>query len=63
MRLDAGEKGSVTIYDMLGKQAYYSDEFINGLQQVPMDLKPGIYIISLSSSKGIYYTKLFFGNF
>ncbi len=59
MRLDPGEKGSLLVYNMLGQPVYHSDLFINGFQQVPMDLQPGIYVISLSSSKGTYLTKVF----
>jgi hypothetical protein len=59
-RLDPGEKGILTVYNMLGQPVYNSQLFINGFQQIPMDLKPGVYVVSLSSSKGNYIRKVFF---
>jgi len=61
-RLEPGEKGTLSLYNILGQPVYHKDLFINGFQQIKTDLKPGIYVISLSSSKGIYLKKVFISN-
>jgi hypothetical protein len=62
MHFDPGEKGSLVVYNMLGQPVCHSDLLVNGFQQVPVDLKPGIYVICLSSSKGTYTKKVFINN-
>jgi len=62
IRLDAGERGAMSVYNMLGQPVYQADLFVNGFQQIKTDMKPGIYIISLTSSKGIYSKKVFISN-
>jgi hypothetical protein len=62
MKLEPGEKGTLSLYNILGQPVYHSDLFINGFQQIKTDLKPGIYVISLSSPKGIYLKKVFISN-
>jgi hypothetical protein len=44
---------------MLGQPVCHSDLLVNGIQQVPLDLQPGIYVVCLSSSKGTYTKKVF----
>jgi hypothetical protein len=63
MKLDPGEKGILSVYNMIGQPVYHSELYINGFQQIPTDLKTGIYVISLSSSKGNYQKKLFISNY
>jgi hypothetical protein len=59
MNLYPGERGSLIVYNMLGQPVCHSDLLVNGIQQVPLDLQPGIYVVCLSSSKGTYTKKVF----
>jgi hypothetical protein len=63
IRLDAGEKGRLSVYNSLGQTVYNSDLFINGFQQISTDLNTGVYILSLTSSKGSYIRKVFITNY
>jgi len=63
MKLDPGEKGTLSVYNMIGLPVYQTDLYVNGFQQIKTDMKPGIYVISLSSSKGYYVKKVFISNY
>lgn len=62
LRLDPGERSDLAVYNMLGQPVFRRELFINGFEQIPTDLKAGIYVIRLSSSKGFYSKKVFIGN-
>jgi hypothetical protein len=62
LNLGPGEKGSLSVYNMIGQVVYRADLSINGFQEIKTNLNQGIYIIGLSSPKGTYSKKVFISN-
>ena len=63
IKLEAGEKGKLSVYNTVGQSVYNSELFTNGFQQIQTDLKTGLYVLSLTSSKGNYVKKVFITNY
>jgi autotransporter-associated beta strand protein len=62
-KLEPAEKGRLMIYNMMGQMVYSSYLFVNGYQQITTDLQTGLYVLSLTSSKGTYLRKVFLTNY
>jgi hypothetical protein len=58
----AGERTDLTIHNMLGQKIVHQQLSGNGYQELDLDVNTGIYIVSLSSAKGVYSKKVFINN-
>lgn len=59
MDLSEGMKATLIVSNMLGQSLLKQELFGNGLHEVQHDLPPGVYLVSLYTSKGISSTKLY----
>jgi hypothetical protein len=58
----SGEKTDLVIHNMLGQKILHRQLTGNGYQEMDLDVNTGIYIVSLSSAKGVYSKKVFINN-
>ena len=58
----SGETINILIHNMLGQQILRRQFTGNGYQEIDMNVSPGIYIVSLYSSKEVYSKKVYLNN-